>query len=83
MFGHWYGSGITDGHSFGLGMLLFAALLIWSVAWKGLALWHAARDGRKVWFVVLLLVNTVGLLDIIYIYFVGKHKLGRQHNHKK
>jgi hypothetical protein len=43
-------------------------LIIWSLIWKGLALWKAARKGSKVWFVILLLVNTVGILDILYLY---------------
>lgn len=47
---------------------LLVLLALWSVAWKGYALWLAAQDRSKVWFVVLLLVNTVGILDILYIY---------------
>lgn len=51
---------------------LFLALVIWTMIWKGLALWKAARHESKVWFVVILLVNTMGILEIIYYYFVGK-----------
>ena len=36
--------------------------------WKALALWKSARKGRKVWFVALLLINTLGILEILYIY---------------
>lgn len=54
------------------GGILFAVLMIWSLIWKGLALWRAARKCNTVWFVLLLLVNTVGILDIIYYYFVAK-----------
>lgn len=50
----------------------FLALVVWSLIWKGIALWKAARNTHKVWFVVLLIVNTVGILEIIYIYFVAK-----------
>jgi len=46
-------------------------LLAWSVIWKGIALWHAARRGEKVWFGVLMVVNTVGILEIIYLLFVA------------
>lgn len=49
-------------------------LLAWSLAWKGVALWKAARNNSKAWFVVLLVVNTVGLLDIIYILATGKKR---------
>ncbi len=45
-------------------------LIIWSIIWKGLALWRAAKRGDKVWFIVLLIVNTAGILEIIYLFFV-------------
>ena len=51
---------------------LFALLAIWSLVWKGMALWKSARRGDKVWFVVLLLVNTAGILEILYIYVFSK-----------
>lgn len=47
-------------------------LAIWSIIWKGTALWKAARNSHKVWFIVLLLVNTVGILEILYICFFSK-----------
>ncbi len=56
----------------GLGGLLFLVVVLWSIIWKGLALWKAAREGSKVWFVVLLVVNTVGILEILYLYVFSK-----------
>lgn len=47
-------------------------LVIWSVIWKGLALWKAAQKGSKAWFVVLLVVNTIGILEILYLYVFSK-----------
>lgn len=44
------------------------ALLVWSFVWKGLALWKAARKDARWWFVALMVVNTLGLLEILYIY---------------
>lgn len=55
------------GLGFGAGFL-FAMLVIWSLVWKGLALWKSAREGSKIWFVVLIVVNTFGILDILYLY---------------
>ncbi|MFA5888896.1 MAG: DUF5652 family protein [Candidatus Paceibacterota bacterium] len=49
-----------------------ALLIVWSLAWKGWALWKAARLSSKWWFIILLVVNTLGILEIIYIYFVAK-----------
>ena len=44
-------------------------LIIWTVPWKGMALWRAARNHDKRWFVALLLINTLAVLDILYLYF--------------
>lgn len=47
-------------------------LSIWSVIWKGIALWKAARLSHKNWFIALLLLNTMGILEIIYIFLIAK-----------
>jgi len=56
-------------------VLLFAILIIWSEIWKGIALWKAAKNDNLKWFVVLLVVNTAGILEILYIYVFSKKKL--------
>lgn len=48
---------------------LIALIVIWSMFWKAFALWYSARGNQKIWFVALLLINTVGLLEIIYLAF--------------
>ena len=58
-----------------LGLSMMLGLIVWSLAWKGLALWKAGRAGDKWWFVALLVINTLGILDIFYLYvFSGKKK---------
>lgn len=52
-------------------------LILWSLFWKGLALWHAGRRGQPWWFVILLIVNTLGILEIIYLFAVLKLKLSK------
>lgn len=49
-------------------------LSIWALIWKGIALWKAAENRSKTWFVILLVVNTVGILEIIYIFYFSKKK---------
>lgn len=57
------------------GMITFIILAgIWSVVWTAIAMWKAARNGHKAWYIVLLLINTLGILDILYIYIWGKGK---------
>ena len=51
---------------------LVVAVVAWSLAWKGASLWRAARNGSKPWFVTLLLTNTLGLLDMVYLFGVGR-----------
>lgn len=51
---------------------LFALFLIWTLAWKGWALWRSAELQQKWWFIILLVVNTGGLLEIIYIFFIAR-----------
>ncbi len=46
---------------------LILAVSIWELIWKGFALWKAAQRKEKGWFVVLLVLNTAGILAIIYL----------------
>jgi len=56
--------------------LLIAVILAWSLIWKGIALWQAARLSMKGWFVALLILNTVGILEIIFVSFIAsKYKV--------
>jgi hypothetical protein len=43
------------------------AIALWEMAWKGMALWRASQKSQKPWFIALLIVNTIGLLPIIYL----------------
>jgi len=51
---------------------LFILLMIWSLIWKGMALWRSARLEQKIWFIILLVLNTFGILDIIYLLITQK-----------
>lgn len=53
---------------FGIGGAALGVLLLWSLIWKGIALWRAARNGDSVWFMVFLVLNTAGILEILYLY---------------
>lgn len=70
----------SNGYHFGpllwvLGAIAVPVLLVivlWSIFWKGLALWHSARRGQYWWFIIMLFVNTLGILEIIYLFAVAK-----------
>lgn len=51
---------------------LIISLVLWSIPWKGFALWKAARLSHKKWFIVLLIANTIGILEIFYIFVIAK-----------
>jgi hypothetical protein len=52
--------------------VLFFIILAWSLYWKGMALWKAARRDDQKWFIAILIVNLVGILEILYIYVFSK-----------
>ena len=54
--------------------VLIPILIVWTLPWKGIALWRSARNRHIVWFIVLLLVNTLAILEIIYIFAFSKKK---------
>lgn len=56
--------------TFFIGMMILAAA--WTIPWKIAALWKAARQGQGVWFVALLLINTLAILEILYIFVFSK-----------
>lgn len=53
-------------------MLVTILLLVWSLGWKGLALWYAAKRDEKWWFIAFMVINTVGILEILYLVFKVK-----------
>lgn len=46
--------------------------ILWTLPWKGYALWKAARRGEKYWFMVMLVVNSYALIEILYIFVFAK-----------
>jgi len=54
--------------------VLYLLAILWTLPWKGVALWKAARNCQKVWFVAMLILQTLGILEILYILFFQKDK---------
>lgn len=67
-------NGFGPGFSYGIPIML--AFMVWSVCWKGVALWRAGRKNQLVWFIALLVLNTLGILEILYIFVFSKEKKG-------
>jgi len=64
---------VTPGHVVIFNIIL-VILVLWSLVWKGIALWKAAQNSDKVWFIVLLILNTIGILEILYIFVFSKRE---------
>ena len=58
-------------------------LILWTLPWKGYALWKAARSKSPWWFIVLLVVNTLGILEILYIFLFSKDRVGEDHHNER
>ena len=63
------GMGFAGGLLFGFFMLV---LVVWTLYWKYRALWYAAKHDHKWWFIAMLIINTVGILEIAYLYYFSK-----------
>lgn len=59
---------------FGVSGEMLLAAMVWSLLWKAASLWVSARSNDKWWFIVLLIFNTVGILDAIYLFWIKKGK---------
>lgn len=55
-----------------LGLVL--VLMVAVMTLKGFALWRAARNNSSAWFIALLVVNTLGVLELLYLFVFGKKK---------
>ena len=55
-------------------LLYLIPFMIWDAIWRGIALWKSAQHKQLPWFIALFLVNSVGLLPIIYLAFFQKKR---------
>jgi len=53
-------------------LILFISFMFLVLALKGFALWTAAQKSDKGWFIALLFLNTLGILEIVYLLFFSK-----------
>ena len=58
----------------GMFPLVLLIIIIWTLFWKVYAIWIAVKNNDKKWFIALIVFNTVGILEIIYIFYVAKKK---------
>ena len=61
---------------------LILTAVIWEIIWKGFALWKSSKLNSPIWFVVILVTNTLGILPILYLFIFSGIKLGRKNADK-
>lgn len=64
-------------------IVVLIVVIIWSAIWKMLALWKSARNNSLVWFIVFALINTLGILEILYIYVFSRRKENKGRKKRK
>ena len=57
---------------------LILVVVLWTIVLKGYALWNAARGGQKKWFIALLVINTFGILEIVYLIWFRPKNDGKE-----
>lgn len=68
----WQFGGIGFGAGVVFGVLLLAVGL-WTLYWKYKAIWYAVKHEHRVWMLIFLLVNTLGVLEILYLHVFSKY----------
>ena len=56
----------------GSNLWVFVIAMLWTLPWKGYALWTASKKGDKRWFIALIILNTFAILDIFYVFYIAK-----------
>lgn len=62
-------------------VLILAA--IWSLTWKAIACWKAARKNHVFWFILLFVINTIGIFEILYIFLISEMLKEKKNKKKK
>lgn len=47
--------------------VLIIPIIIWDTTWKIIGMWKAGRNNHLAWFICIALINTLGILPIVYI----------------
>lgn len=73
----------TIAQAIGVPLWIFILVVIWSLFWKAIALWKSARRNQPIWFIALLLINTLGIFEILYIFLFSEIRLDVGRTQKK
>lgn len=57
---------------------LMVIAAVWTLPWKALALWRAAKNNQKIWFGIFMVINTLAILEILYLFVFNKKSSSNQ-----
>jgi uncharacterized membrane protein len=63
-------------------LFFWIPFIVWELVWKGIAMWKSARHSQLAWFIAILVLNTLGVLPIIYLLFFQKKTKKVKNNSK-
>ncbi len=49
-------------------------LILWDTVWKIIAMWKSARNNHLIWFICITVINSIGILPIVYILIQRKKR---------
>ena len=49
--------------------IVIVILTVWELFWKGITLWKCAQKNQRNWFIAILVINSIGILPIIYLIY--------------
>jgi len=52
--------------------IVIILIALWTIPWKIYAVWLSVKNKRFRWFVVLIVINTVSILELFYIFHIEK-----------
>jgi hypothetical protein len=55
-----------------IALAILLAVSVWSLVWKAVALYKAGTLRHKGWFTALFFINTLGILEILYVAHFSK-----------
>ncbi len=59
-------------------LLIFVLVTTWTLFWKGTALWRAATQGQRNWFILFILlfpINLFGIVELVFLFRFSTKKL--------
>jgi len=48
-------------------IILIVIIALWDLTWKLIAMWKSSRRDQLIWFILLGIINSAGILPIIYL----------------